>query len=135
MKHSILTTVFATLMLLFLSCNGNSQTKKTTAKSTAKVNIEIIQFHSEHRCMTCNKIEELTRETLKNYPTIPFSLVNVDDKKKEKIAEQFEATGTALFLYNPKTKKKQDLTDMAFMNAGDKDKFIKELKKKIEAFK
>jgi phosphoribosylanthranilate isomerase len=135
MKNSILTTVFATIVLLFVSCNGNSQTKKTTAKSTSKANIEIIQFHSEHRCMTCNKIEELTRETLKSYPTIPFSLVNVDDKKNEKIAEQFEATGTALFLYNPKTKKKQDLSDMAFMNAGDKEKFIKELKKKIEAFK
>jgi hypothetical protein len=128
---SVLTSVFATIMLLFISYNGNSQTKKTTIKA----NIEIIQFHSEHRCMTCNKIEELTRETLKSYPTIPFSLVNVDDKKNEKIAEQFQATGTALFLYNPKTKKKQDLSDMAFMNAGDKDKFIKELKKKIEAFK
>jgi hypothetical protein len=135
MKKSVLTSVFAAIMLLFISYNGNSQTKKTTTKSTVKSNIEIIQFHSEHRCMTCNKIEELTRETLKNYPTIPFSLVNVDDKKNEKIAEQFQATGTALFLYNPKTKKKQDLSDMAFMNAGDKDKFMKELKKKIEAFK
>jgi phosphoribosylanthranilate isomerase len=134
MKHRILISVFATFMLLFISNFGNAQTKKTTVAST-KTNIEIIQFHSEHRCMTCNKIEELTRETLKSYPVIPFSLVNVDDKKNEKIATQFEATGTALFLYNPKTKKKQDLTDMAFMNAGDKDKFIKELKKKIDTFK
>jgi hypothetical protein len=85
--------------------------------------------------VTCNKIEELTRETLKSYPTIPFSLVNVEDAKNQKIAAQFQAAGTALFLYNPTTKKKQDLSDMAFMNAGDKDKFIKELKKKIEAFK
>lgn len=131
---SILISVFATFVLLFVSSFGNAQTKKTTVAST-KANVEIIQFHSEHRCMTCNKIEELTRETLKSYPTIPFSLVNVDDKKNEKIAAQFEAAGTALFLYNPKTKKKQDLSDMAFMNAGDKDKFIKELKLKIEAFK
>jgi hypothetical protein len=136
MKTKIIISVFATIMLLFVSCDGNSQTKKATAKTTSvNATIEIIQFHSEHRCMTCNKIEELTRETLKSYPSIPFSLVNVDDKKNEKVATQFEATGTALFLYNPKTKKKQDLTDMAFMNAGDKDKFIKELKKKIEAFK
>jgi phosphoribosylanthranilate isomerase len=134
MKKSITISVFATFMLLFVSNFGNAQTKKTTVLS-AKTKVEIIQFHSEHRCMTCNKIEELTRETLKSYPTIPFSLVNVDDAKNEKIATQFEATGTALFLYNPTTKKKQDLTDMAFMNASDKDKFIKELKKKIDAFK
>lgn len=135
MKKYILTSVFATIMLLFISYYGNSQTKKIIKNSTIKANIEIIQFHSEHRCMTCNKIEELTRETLKNYSSIPFSLVNVDDKKNEKLAEQFQATGTALFLYDSKTKKKQDLSDMAFMNASDKDKFINELKKKIEAFK
>lgn len=134
MKRSILISVFATFMLLLGSNFGNAQTQKATV-SNSKSSIEIIQFHSEHRCVTCNKIEELTRETLKSYSTIPFSLVNVDDKKNEKISTQFEATGTALFLYNPTTKKKQDLTDMAFMNAGDKDKFIKELKKKIEAFK
>lgn len=134
MKKSITISVFATFMLLFVSNFGNAQTKKTTVLS-AKNNVEIIQFHSEHRCMTCNKIEELTRETLKSYSAIPFSLVNVDDKKNEKIATQFEATGTALFLYNPTTKKKQDLTDMAFMNASNKDKFIQELKKKIDAFK
>ncbi len=135
MKKNILKSIIITVLLLFVSCDGNSQTKKTTAKtSTAKTTIEIIQFHSEHRCMTCNKIEKLTRLTLKDFPTIPFLLVNVDETKNEKKAEQFEATGTALFLYNPKTGKKKDLTDFAFMTAGDEAKFQKELKKEIEKF-
>jgi maltose-binding protein MalE len=134
MKKSVLTSVFATVLLLIVSCNGNSQTEKATTKTTVKGTIEVIQFHSEHRCMTCNKIEKITRETLKSYPAIPFSLVNVDDAKNEKKVEQFEATGTALFLYNPKTGKKKDLTDMAFMNVGDETKFKKELKKEIDLF-
>lgn len=135
MKRNILKSIIITVLLLFVSCDGNSQTKKTISKTfTAKTNIEIIQFHSEHRCMTCNKIEKLTRLTLKDFPTIPFSLVNVDEAKNEKKAEQFEATGTALFLYNPKTGKKKDLTDFAFMTAGDEVKFQKELKKEIEKF-
>ena len=58
----------------------------------------------------------------------------VIDAKNEKKSEQFEATGTALFLYNPKSGKKKDLTDMAFMNAGDETKFKKELKKEIDLF-
>ena len=135
MNKRILKSVFVTFMLLFVTCNGNAQTKKTTPKANAsKATIEVIQFHSEHRCMACNKIEKLTRATLKSYPTIPFSLVNVDDAKNEKKAAQFEAAGTALFLYNPKTGKKKDLTDFAFMTAGDEAKFAKELEKEIALF-
>lgn len=135
MKSKSIFYSFATLlMLLFTFCNSEAQNTKQTSTATSDAKIEVIQFHSEHRCMTCNKIESLTKETLKAYPNIPFSLVNVDDKKNEKKAEQFEATGTALFLYNPKTGKKKDLTDFAFMNAGNKEKFIEGLKKEIDLF-
>lgn len=134
MKKSILTSVFATLMLLFISYNGNAQNLKTQTKTTVSQTIEVIQFHSEHRCVTCLKIEELTKETLKSYPKISFKLFNVDDSKNKKIAEQFQAIGTSLFLYNPSTKKKKDLTEFAFMNAGDKTKFIKELQAEINKF-
>jgi hypothetical protein len=127
MKKVILTSVFATLMLLFVSNTGNAQTKTTSS-------IQVIQFHSEHRCMTCNKIEEITKVALKKYPTIPFSLVNADEKKNEKICTQFEASGSSLFLYNTKTKKIKNLTEMAFMNAGNQDKFIKEFNKNMDAF-
>ena len=127
MKKTILLPMFATLLLLFVSYNGNAQTKTTTT-------VQVIQFHSEHRCMTCNKIEEITKIALKKYPTIPFSLVNADDKKNEKICAQFQAYGSSLFLYNTKTKKIKNLTEMAFMNAGDQDKFLKEFNKNMDAF-
>lgn len=126
---------FATLaMLLFTACSSEAQNSKPTASSPSDTKIEVIQFHSEHRCMTCNNIEALAKETLKSYPNISFVLVNVDDAKNEKKAEQFEAAGTALFLYNPKTGKKKDLTDFAFMNAGNRDKFMGGLKKETDAF-
>ncbi len=137
MTKSIFKTVTATLMLLFVFCNSNGQNlKKTNAKSSTVSSIQIIQFHSENRCVTCNLIEKLTKETLQKYPAIPFKLINVDDKKNEKIAEQFEASGTALFLYNTKSSAKKDLTDFAFMNAKSKpDKFKKGLEKEINVFK
>lgn len=127
---------FLTFILLVVAAwNLEAQNTKQTSKTISETKIEVIQFHSEHRCKTCNKIEELTKETLKTYPEIKFYLINVDDKKNEKKAEQFEATGTALFLYNPKTGKKKDLTDFAFMNAGNKEKFIEGLKKEIVKFR
>lgn len=126
---------FATLMmLLFTACNSEAQNSSQTATSSSDTKIEVIQFHSEHRCITCNKIEKLSKEALKDYPSIPFSLVNVDNEKNEKKAEEFEAFGTALFLYNPKTGEKKNLTEFAFMNAGNEEKFIKELKGFINQF-
>lgn len=127
-------SIFA--LMVFLLAGGNIEAQKNeqpVAKNTA--NIEVIQFHSEHRCVSCLKIENLTRTTLaKHFPSVSFLLVNVDDKKNEKLAEKFEAAGTALFLYNPKTGKKKDLTDFAFMKEGDEKKFEAELKKYIDDF-
>ena len=128
-------------MVIFFvsSCEQNS--KKATSITTEKKSheladnqIQVIQFHSENRCMTCNKIEALTLETLKSYPELTFQLVNVDNADNEKLSEQFEATGTALFLYNPTSKQKIDLTEFAFMTAGDEAKFEEDLKKEIEKF-
>lgn len=127
MKKTIILPIFAILLLLLVSKDGNAQTKATSK-------IQVIQFHSEHRCMTCNKIEELARIALKKYPAISFSLVNADDKKNEKKCTQFQAYGSSLFLYNTKTKKIKNLTEMAFMNAGDQAKFIKEFNKNMDAF-
>lgn len=122
--------IVVTLAGLFTVNNISAQTptKPTPA-------IQVIQFHSEHRCVTCLKIEKLTKATLTaHFPAISFTLVNADDKKNNKIAEQFEATGTALFLFNPKTGARKNLTDFAFMRAGNEKLFDAELKKYIEDF-
>ena len=127
-------TMFAFVALMFASSTMEAQQKKqpVTAK---KATVEVIQFHSDYRCMTCHKIEDLTKATLaSSFKTIPFRLVNVNDKVNAKMAQQFEAAGTALFLYNPVTGKKKDLTQFAFMKAGKKDVFEAELKKYIENF-
>lgn len=132
MTKSLLTTTFTFLLLLIFSADANAQ----TAQKKANSNVQVLQFHSEHRCITCNLIEKLTRETLQKYPSVAFTLINVDDSKNEKTAEQFEATGTALFLFNPKTGAKKDLTNFAFMNASSKPAaFKKGLEKEIKAFK
>jgi hypothetical protein len=126
--------LFTLLVLVFPAAYLEAQQNKPMG-SPNKTSIEVIQFHNEHRCETCLKIEKLTRATLAgSFPAIPFSLVNVDDKLNAKKAAQFEAAGTALYLYNPATGKKKELTDFAFMKAGDEKKFEAELKKYIEDF-
>ncbi|MBK9254057.1 MAG: hypothetical protein IPM42_01075 [Saprospiraceae bacterium] len=122
------------LSILLFTLSANISFAQTTTNSATKSGIEVIQFHSEHRCVTCLKIEGLTKEVVKSYPGMTFKLVNVDDTKNEKMAEKFEAAGTAVFIYNPKTGKKKDMTDFAFMNSSNKTKFMEGMKKEIKQF-
>ncbi len=131
-KISILVLLFAT----FFSCKNEVKEEAKITENTVQTDIQLIQFHTEHRCVTCNNIEKLSKETIKGNETITFVLYNVDDEKNVKVAEQFEAAGTSLYLYNSKTKATKDLTEMAFMYAKNEgDKFKTELQKEISAFK
>ncbi len=127
-------SLLAFMAFIFAATTTEAQQSKPIAAAHQTV-MEVIQFHSEHRCVTCVLIEKLVRKTLADHFTnMPFSLVNVDDKKNAKKAAQFEAAGTALYLYSPATGRKKDLTEFAFMKAGDENKFETELKKYINDF-
>ena len=131
-KISILILLFAT----FFSCKNEVKEEVKITENTVQTDIQLVQFHTEHRCITCNAIEKLSKETIKGNQVITFVLYNVDDEKNAKVAEQFEATGTSLYLYNSKTKATKDLTEMAFMYAKNEgDKFKTELQKEISEFK
>lgn len=131
-------TVFV-ITLIVTTSNGQNSKTTTTKQSTSK--IEVIDFYGTHRCVTCKTIEANAKYTVDTYfaaekkkGTVVFKTINVDDDKNYKIAENFEATGTALFLNVIKNGKEThiDLTDFAFMKGKDKDTFSKELKTKIE---
>lgn len=122
---------------IFTACKEKSTVNGDTSyvsNFNTKAGMEIIQFHSEHRCKTCLKIEENVQLALKPYDNIPFKLINADDEANAALTKEFEAAGTALFLYNPVTGKKRDLTDFAFMTAFEDEKFIKGLQREIDQF-
>ena len=134
MKSKI--SILVTLFTLFISCKNEVKEEKVPTENTVQTEIQLIQFHTEHRCITCNNIEKLSKETIKENDKISFVLYNVEDEKNEKIAKQFEATGTSLYLYNSKTKVTKDLTELAFMYAKNEgEKFKIELQKEISTFK
>ena len=139
MKTLKFITVLA-IGLLLTACNAQNKSKdQILDQSVSK--IEVLDFHSTHRCMTCNAIEANTKYTLNTYfakelkeDKITFQVINVDEKKNEKIAEKFEASGTSLILNVIKNGKETqiNLTDFAFMNGNDQETFSKELKAKID---
>ncbi len=143
MKQLTFLSIFA-VSILFFSCNGKAQNQdKNKAKAVASTNkIEVIDFYGTHRCVTCKAIEASAKYTLDTHyseeqkdGTIVFKAINVDEEKNYKIAESFEATGTALFLNVIKNGKEThiNLTDFAFEKGRDQEAFSKELKSKIDA--
>lgn len=135
--HTILVLIAT---ILVASCSGKPE--KTIAKTVFNSNvIEVIDFHSTHRCVTCIEIEANTKYTLETFfadelqsGKITFKVINVDLKENEAIAEAYEAYGTALFLnvVTNGVQNKIDLTDFAFINGSDKEIFSAELKTKLE---
>jgi hypothetical protein len=126
---------------LLFSCKEKTQKEEVKVQQLTN-QIEVIDFHSTHRCMTCNAIEANTKYTLETYfskelanQKITFKTVNVDEEANVKIAEKFEATGTSLFLnvIVDGNETKIDLTEFAFMSGNNQEEFSAELKSKLES--
>lgn len=126
MKNIIFAFFVLTASFGLTACEGNAQNAKAV---TAANRVEVIDFHSTHRCMTCNNIEQKAKATLEKHfakelqsGKLAFMTVNVDEQENATMAESFEAFGTALFVHLNKggQSKKVDLTDFAFMNANSK---------------
>jgi len=136
MKQFTILSILA-ISLLFVSCKGKAQENQTTATNVTNKRV-VIDFYGTHRCVTCKAIEASAKYTVETYfanePKVVFRTVNVDDDANYKMAENFEATGTALFLNVIKDGKEThiDLTDFGFSKGREQEEFSKELKAKIE---
>jgi len=130
---------FFSIVLLFSCGQSKEQNKETESVSPNKNYIAVYDFHTDHRCESCLTIEKLTKETLNesfknelNDSTIVFSLINVDVAENDKIAEEYQAFGTALMITVFKDGEEDilDLTEWAFEAIHGND-FKKELKKEL----
>ncbi|MBP6433008.1 MAG: hypothetical protein KA319_14700, partial [Ferruginibacter sp.] len=104
--------------------------------------VEVYCFHGTRQCETCKNMKANTKTALDTYfaaqlkdSTIVFSIIEVDDEKNEKLAEKFQATGTALMINNVVNGKDSilDWSDFAFEKANDNEAYITELKTMIDS--
>lgn len=136
-----LKSMFLFSVLIITACQGQDRSK-VIATDASISKIEIIDFYGTRRCVTCEAIESNAKYTVDTYfakekdsGTVIFKTVNVDEEENYKMAERFEASGTALFINVIKdgTEQHIDLTNFAFAKGKDKEAFSKALKSKIEA--
>jgi hypothetical protein len=111
-----------------------AQSSKTEEKGSTVIDkdvIEVYYFHNTRRCATCQSVESVTENTLKenyaeqmNEGKITFQSLNLEDDANEVLARELDVSGqTLLFVKNGK---KKDLTNDAFMYARTKPEKFQE---------
>ena len=134
----LLSTLLVSLFLF--SCTGKAQNKSTVTKVEAKT-IQVYDFHTTNRCITCKAIEANTKYTLNTFfaeelkdGTITFHVVNIDEDENYELAKKFKASGTSLFIniITPEKEKQIDLTAFAFTYGKKQEDFSNRLKNKLE---
>jgi len=100
--------------------------------------VEVFYFHLTRRCVTCQAVENVARDAVKElYPaevekgTVVFRTLNIEDKSSEADAKRVNATGQCLLIVSGDTR--IDLTSEGFMNARNSpEKLREEIKKAID---
>ncbi len=126
--------------LIITSCNAQDKNQATSLDPSV-TKIEVLDFHTTNRCITCKAIEANTKYTLETYfadelksGKITFQVVDIDKDGNYELAKKFKASGTSLFLniIGGKKEKHIDLTAFAFTYGKKKDDFSSRLKNKLE---
>lgn len=83
---------------------------------------EVYYFHMTRRCMTCQTVEKVAEQSIKElYPdavrkgTITFKSVNVEEKENKALLKKLKIGGQTLLIVNGKDR--YDITDKGFMYA------------------
>lgn len=141
MKQLIIHSLLFAVLALTANFTATAQTQKAPAANTSN-RVEVLDFHTDHRCATCLEIEKLTRKLLnEQYANevkagkITFRLINADDKANVAIVEKYLAYGTTLVVSSTKSGKEShvDLTNFAFLNYNKADKFTARLRQEVDA--
>lgn len=141
MKYFIFQLLLMPALMFFTGCSGNAQSQKAPVAASGPDRIEVLDFHTTHRCKTCLTIEQLAKEALaESYAgemekgLISFRLINADEEANETIVKKYLAFGTTLIISTVSKGQETsvDLTDFAFMNAGNEAKFKAGLKEQLE---
>lgn len=96
--------------------------------------VKAYYFHATRRCVTCEAVEKVTKETIsKNYKgKVEFVSINREEAVNKEMVEKYKVNGQTLLLV--KGDKTIDLTSPAFMYARNKpEKLEAKLKSGIDS--
>ncbi len=116
-----------------MACGG-SASKSQSEEVVADGVTQVLYFHGERRCATCQAIERLAREEATRYgkDRVVMRTIDFSQSENEALAARYEVAWPALIL--DRDGKRIDLTRMAFRYAkSEPELFRKELVAAIDS--
>ena len=117
------------IMILFLSCACSGQPYSGSEKVTVSQanEIEVYYFHYTRRCVTCQAVETVSGEAVKELygDTIPFTEYNLDETEGKEKAKELGISGQTLLIVNGD--KKINITNEGFMYARSNPEKLKQV--------
>lgn len=120
--------LFAAIVLLFIGFSSTNAQSKVNP-----VHVEVYYFHATNRCVTCEAVEAVTKEALKQYygDQITLKSINREEDKTNPLIKKHQISGQTLLIL--KGEKAVNLTNDAFMYARtNPDKLKTKIKETIE---
>lgn len=100
-----------------------SEVEQEAANVEQTAIVEVYNFHGDRRCRTCKAVGNVAQQVVdsiyKDNAAIAFQDINIDKPENAELADEFQATGSGLYLrYNVADSVIiEDVTEFAFMNA------------------
>ena len=123
MKKLVLISIF-TLFVATISANAQccdtkvaGLTKPACTDQTDESGVKAYYFHATRRCATCQAVETVTKEALKEYygGKVVFQSIDRDEDSKNPLIKKYKVSGQTLLIVNGD--KAVNLTNDAFLNA------------------
>jgi len=128
--------IFIALILISQTfvCSAQSKNNDEKVAVSASSNVEVYYFHNTRRCLTCQAVEDVTKEALKEYygNKVPFAEYNLEEDLGEKKGKDLDISGQTLVIVSGDSK--INLTNEGFMYArSNPDKLKQLIKEKVDA--
>lgn len=115
------------------ACATPCASETAMVQQTDFSNVQVVYFHATRRCATCQAVETVTVETLKDAfaNKVPFQSINREEDSKNPLIKKHKINGQTLLII--KGDKVVNLTNEAFMYARTSpEKFKEKLKESIQ---
>jgi hypothetical protein len=143
MKKLLSTLTFFLLLALVVltaqSCNSSAQKNNESQNKSVEVSnasdVEAYYFHATRRCATCQAVEDVTREAIKDNfgDKVKFQSINREKQSDHPMMEKHNVSGQTLLIV--KGDQAENITNFAFMNARtNPDKLKNKVVETIKSF-